>query len=279
MTKEGHGLFERLCRQNKMRIDNLRPLSHIALTMPNHTNPQFNLNSIGIIRSCYGEKFGIPRQPGLVKSATATLELLPPYNTPDALRGLEDFSHLWVIFLFHHSICDPWKATVRPPRLGGNERVGVFASRSNFRPNPIGLSVVELLGVEGTQLHLGGGDFLDGSPVLDIKPYIPYADCIPDATGAFASSTPKPVNTVGFSDVAEHAVKTLENEERPALRQLIADMLAYNPRPAYQTDDPDRIFGTRIFDLDVRWSHSDNTVLVRNIQIDDRDVSSCKRGR
>jgi tRNA-Thr(GGU) m(6)t(6)A37 methyltransferase TsaA len=227
-------------------------------------------NLIGTIRSCYGEKFGIPRQPGLVKSAVATLELLPPFNMPDAVRGLEDFSHVWIIFLFHQSAREQWKATVRPPRLGGNERVGVFASRSNFRPNPIGLSVVELQEIEGTTLKLGGGDFLDGTPVLDIKPYIPYADCIRGAHGAFADAAPEPVNRVEFSDEAEHALQTLENKNRPALRQLVCDMLAYNPRPAYQADDPDRVFGTRVFDLEVRWRQSAATVYVVSVETTDQ---------
>ena len=225
-----------------------------------------NLKPIGIIRSCYGEKFGIPRQPGLVRSATATLELAPPFNTVEALRGLEAFSHVWILFLFHQSTQDQWKATVRPPRLGGNERVGVFASRSNFRPNPIGLSVVELLAVEGTTLKLGGGDFLDGTPVLDIKPYIPYADCIPGATGAFASMAPEPVNQVEFTPEAKHAVQTLETDDRPALRLIICDMLAYNPRPAYQDDDPERIYGTRLFDLEVRWKQAGNVVSVLEVR-------------
>jgi len=221
-----------------------------------------SIQPIGTIQSCYGEKFGIPRQPGLVKSATATLELHPPYNSPDAFRGLDAFSHIWIIFLFHQSVRDQWKSTVRPPRLGGNERVGVFASRSNFRPNPIGLSVVELQEVDGTMLRLGGGDFLDGTPVLDIKPYIPYADSLPTARGAFADGAPKPENRVEFSTEAERAVQNLENEHRPTLRQLICDMLSYNPRPAYQADDPDRIFGTRIFDLEVRWHQSEMVVQV-----------------
>jgi tRNA-Thr(GGU) m(6)t(6)A37 methyltransferase TsaA len=230
---------------------------------------------IGTIHSCYGEKFGIPRQPGLVKSATATLELIPPYNMPDALRGLEAFSHLWIIFVFHQSMREhprsdssdatSWKATVRPPRLGGNERVGVFASRSNFRPNPIGLSVVELLEINETALKLGGGDFLNGTPVLDIKPYIPYADRVPEATGAFANDAPEPTNHVEFTPEAEHAIHALENETRPALRQLVGDMLAYNPRPAYQTDDSNRVFGTRIFDLEVRWKQVESKVLVLSV--------------
>jgi len=214
------------------------------------------------IHSCYSDKFGIPRQPGLVNSATATLELLPPYNKAEALRGLNDFSHLWIIFLFHASVREQWKATVRPPRLGGNERVGVFASRSNFRPNPIGLSVVELQKVEQTTLTLGGGDFLDGTPVLDMKPYIPYADSVPDAKGAFADKAPPPMNRVEFAPEAEKAAALFGTEQRPALRQLISDMLAYNPRPAYQAIDPDRIFGTRVFDLEVRWRQTEEKVEV-----------------
>ncbi len=225
--------------------------------------PAFSFDPIGTIHSCYGEKFGIPRQPGLVKSATATLEL--PRNMLDAVRGLEGFSHLWIVFVFHQSMRDEWKATVRPPRLGGNERVGVFASRSNFRPNPIGLSVVELLKIEGCVLTLGGGDFLDGTPVLDIKPYIPYADRIPGATGAFAGTAPEPVNHVEFTPGAERAVQALENPKRPALRQLVCDMLAFNPRPAYQTDDPERVYGTRLFDLEVRWKQSGSNVAVLSV--------------
>jgi len=229
-------------------------------------DPRLTFDPIGTIHSCYGEKFGIPRQPGLVKSATATLELAPPYDTPDALRGLDAFSHLWVIFIFHQSTRTQWKPTVRPPRLGGNERIGVFASRSPFRPNPIGLSVVELLGIEGTTLKLGGGDFLDSTPVLDLKPYIPYADHIPGATGAFAHAVPEPVNQVEFSSETEQAILTLENESRPALRQLICDMLAYNPRPAYQANDPQRIFGTRLFDLEINWKQTEQSVVVVQIE-------------
>ncbi|QBG48070.1 tRNA (N6-threonylcarbamoyladenosine(37)-N6)-methyltransferase TrmO [Verrucomicrobia bacterium S94] len=222
----------------------------------------FEFKPIGIIRSCYTDKFGIPRQPGLVKSATATLELLPPFNQPEAFRGLEDFSHLWILFAFHQSPSKGWKATVRPPRLGGNERIGVFASRSNFRPNPTGLSAVKLLEVNGTVLKLGGGDFLDGTPVLDIKPYIPYSDCIPDAEGAFASEAPEPGNSVVFLPAAERQLHALETGNRPNLKQLISDMLAYNPRPAYLQNDPERIFGTTVFDLEVKWKQSGQTVEV-----------------
>lgn len=228
-------------------------------------NMDFTFKAIGMIRSCYTDKFGIPRQPGLVKSATATLELVPPFNQPEAFRGLEAFSHVWISFVFSQSISKGWKATVRPPRLGGNERVGVFASRSNFRPNPIGLSVVELLEVNGTELKLGGGDFLDGTPVLDIKPYIPYSDRIPDAAGAFAGHAPRPGNAVEFLPAVEAKFQSLETAARPRLRQLIADMLSYNPRPAYQQDDPERVYGTTVFDVEVRWKQVDNQVTVVEI--------------
>ncbi len=223
------------------------------------------MNPVGMIHSCYGAKFGIPRQPRLVKSARATLDLIPPYQNPDAFRGLEAFSHIWILFIFHQSARETWKPTVRPPRLGGNERVGVFASRSNFRPNPIGLSVVELLKVSGTTLTLGGGDFLTETPVLDIKPYIPYADSIPTAHGAFANTAPEASNLVEFSAQTNRKFKTLENEHRPNLKQLIRDMLAFNPRPAYQSDDPDRIYGTQIFDLNVRWKQAGQKITVIDV--------------
>jgi len=220
-----------------------------------------NIESIGILHSCFKEKFGIPRQSGLIQSATATLELLPPYNVEEALRGIDEFSHLWIVFAFHESVCEKFQPTVRPPRLGGNQRVGVFATRSPFRPNPIGLSVVELKRVSGTTLELAGGDFLDGTPVLDIKPYIPYADSVPGAHGAFADAAPEAANTVELSPEAKKVFQTLEKDQQ----QLIQDMLSYNPRPAYQADDPDRLFGTRVFDLEIKWKHDGNTVTVESI--------------
>ena len=220
-----------------------------------------NMEPIGVIHSCFKEKFGIPRQSGLVKSATATLELLPPYNVEEALRGIEEFSHLWIVFAFHKSICEKFQPTVRPPRLGGNTRVGVFATRSPFRPNPIGLSVVELMGVSGTSLELSGVDFLDGTPVFDIKPYIPYADSVPDAHGAFAHAAPEPQNKISFSEEAENVFQTLEKPQQ----QLIRDMLRYNPRPAYQADDPGRTFGTTVFDLNVQWQQDGDAITIQSI--------------
>ena len=221
-----------------------------------------NIEPVGIIHSCFKEKFGIPRQSGLIQSATATLELLPPFNVEDALRGIEEFSHLWIVFAFHESVTEKFQPTVRPPRLGGNQRVGVFATRSPFRPNPIGLSVIELKSVSGTTLELAGGDFLDGTPVLDIKPYIPYADSIPKATGGFAPDAPGATNTVEFSSDAYNVFQTLEK----AQQQLIQDMLSYNPRPAYQADDPNRIFGTKVFDLEIKWKHNGNSVTVECLE-------------
>ncbi|MGE4488701.1 MAG: tRNA (N6-threonylcarbamoyladenosine(37)-N6)-methyltransferase TrmO [Kiritimatiellales bacterium] len=220
-----------------------------------------NFEPIGIIHSCFKEKFGIPRQPGLVKSATATLELLPPYNVEEALRGIDEFSHLWILFVFHESVIEKFQPTVRPPRLGGNTRIGVFATRSPFRPNPIGLSVVGLKSVSGTTLELAGGDFLDGTPVLDIKPYIPYADSIPEARGGFAPDAPVPQNIVSFTPEATAVFQTLEKSQQ----QLIRDVLTYNPRPAYQSDNPDRTYGTRLFNLDIKWCCSKERVLIKDI--------------
>lgn len=220
-----------------------------------------NISPIGTIHSCFKEKFCIPRQSGLIQAASATLELLPPYNVEEALRGIEEFTHLWIIFAFHKSVTTQFKPTVRPPRLGGNKRVGVFATRSPFRPNPIGLSVVELTGVSGTTLSLAGVDFLDQTPVLDIKPYIPYADSIPHAHGAFAAEAPASLNQVHFSASAAAEFERLPRDQQ----QLLRDALSFNPRPAYQADDPNRIFGTRFFDFDVTWKHINHTITVETL--------------
>ena len=167
------------------------------------------VHPIGIIHSCFSEKFGIPRQPGLVPVARAILEMRPPYDRDEAVNGLETFSHLWIIFVFHANPKGKWQPTVRPPRLGGNRRLGVFATRSGFRPNPIGLSVVRLEGIRRYKnkllLDLSGVDLLDRTPVLDIKPYLPYVDSVPDAIGGFADRRPASAVTVVFSDHANKA--------------------------------------------------------------------------
>jgi tRNA (adenine37-N6)-methyltransferase len=229
-------------------------------------NAIYQLKPIGVIHSCFGEKFGIPRQPGLVPDARATLELMPPYDSEEAVRGLDSFSHVWIVFLFHATVRERWKATVRPPRLGGNERLGVFATRSNFRPNPIGLSVVKLEQVRmaggGAKLELSGGDFLDGTPVLDIKPYLSYADAIDGAVSGFAAVGPEPIQRVDFTPQAAAACERFAGAGRPGLRRLIEQMLGFSVQPAYISGGTDRIFGTKVYGLELRWQQDEERVLV-----------------
>ncbi|MBV8660291.1 MAG: tRNA (N6-threonylcarbamoyladenosine(37)-N6)-methyltransferase TrmO [Burkholderiales bacterium] len=211
------------------------------------------MTPIGVIESCFKEKFAIPRQPGLVPSAEATLQLLPPYDQADAVRGLEQFSHVWVVFLFHGTAEQGWRPTVRPPKLGGNARVGVFATRSTFRPNPIGLSVARLINIDtstGVRLTLAGADLLDGTPVLDIKPYLAYADALPDAGNGYADDGSAPMR-VCFTTEAETALASLLHRY-PSLRALICEVLAQDPRPGY-ADDPDREYGMTLYDVNVQW--------------------------
>ena len=227
---------------------------------------EFTFRPVGIIRSCFKEKFGIPRQPGLVPAARAVLELLPPCNRAEALRGLEEFSHLWLLFVFHASPHTPNQTTVRPPRLGGNRRLGVFATRGTHRPNPLGLSVVKLLGIVEDQgqwrLELQGADLLDGTPVLDIKPYLPYADALPEAHGGFADTPPAPSLRVDFTPEAFVRCRELAGD-RPGLYALIEQILQYDPRPAYRKNqESERIYGLRLFDLDVRWRAGDGWATV-----------------
>lgn len=228
------------------------------------------MQPIGIIHSCFKEKFGIPRQPGLAPAAEATLELLPPWNREEAVRGLGAFSHVWILFLFHRAAEQGWKPTVRPPRLGGNRRIGVYASRSPFRPNPIGLSAVELARIERRDgrllLRLRGVDLLDGTPVLDIKPYISYADSIPDARGGFADRAPAGGIGVAFRAEAERFLNTLEESDGRRLKRLIVQLLEQDPRPAYLANNPGRNeFGMRLFDYNIRWSLADASATVLSI--------------
>jgi len=214
---------------------------------------RYSFEAIGIVRSPYKEKFGIPRQPDLAPSAHAMLELLPPYDQPDCVRGLEAFSHVWVTFVFHQTAGRGWQPLVRPPRLGGNAKVGVFASRSTHRPNPLGLSLVKLAGIDtrnGVRLRLQGTDLLDGTPVLDIKPYIPFVEALPDAVGGFAEAPP-PRLSVHWSARAQADLAALA-EAPPELAALIEEVLAQDPRPAYQ-NDPQRGYGVRLYDYNVRF--------------------------
>ncbi len=232
----------------------------------------YTFTPIGIIHSCFKEKFGIPRQPGLVPLATAELELLPPYNREEALRGLDGFSHIWITFVFHGTMAGGWKPTVRPPRLGGNKRIGVFATRSTFRPNPIGLSAVRLTGIakrkNGLFLELAGVDLLDQTPVLDIKPYLPYSDIIEEATGGFAPSPPEEDITVHFSGEAEAALAEREMRGGTHLRPFIVQMLGSDPAPAYRSasQNAGRSFGARVFDLDIRWEINGKALLVTAVE-------------
>lgn len=209
----------------------------------------YHLQVIGEIRGPYKEKFGIPRQPGLV-DVECLLQLRTGFDRPEMFEGLEGFSHLWLTFVFHDCLGQGWRDRVRPPRLGGNRRVGVFASRSPFRPNHLGLSVVELLGIEqqdGLRLRLRGADLLDGTPVLDIKPYLPYVDAIPGARAGFAPGPPTALQ-VRFSAQVRQKLAG----DAP-LQRIIASVLAQDPRPAYQADDPGRLYGMRLAEVNVRF--------------------------
>ncbi|MGO5021657.1 tRNA (N6-threonylcarbamoyladenosine(37)-N6)-methyltransferase TrmO [Lawsonibacter sp. LCP25S3_G6] len=208
------------------------------------------IQAIAHIRSDFPEKFGIPRQSGLVEELTARIVFEPEYRQPAAFRGLEGFSHLWLIWEFSKAKGKPWSPTVRPPRLGGNTRLGVFATRSPFRPNPIGLSCVRLVKLEqdskfGPVLVVAGADLMDGTPIYDIKPYLPYADCKPQATGGFASQPKEPSLQV---EIPQHLLEQIPQEKRGALRGV----LAQDPRPQYQ-EDPQRVYGMAFGAWEVRF--------------------------
>lgn len=227
----------------------------------------YSLEPIGIIHSPYKEKFAVPRQPRLVSSATATIALQGDINCLEAIRGLEQFSHLWLLFLFDQNLAAGWKPTVRPPRLGGNERVGVLASRATFRPNGIGMSSVELKGIrqQGSLVFIdvGSVDLVDGTPIVDIKPYIPYSDSIPDAIGGYAESEPESIE-VAFSDIA---LEVLAKDKEVAYKtQVIREVLAQDPRPAYKKSKvDDKEYGVRLFDWNVKFKIIAQLALVTSI--------------
>ncbi|MCR8720771.1 tRNA (N6-threonylcarbamoyladenosine(37)-N6)-methyltransferase TrmO [Pseudomonas syringae] len=214
----------------------------------------YNVTPVGFVRSCFKEKFAIPRQPQLAPAARGMLELVAPFDQGEAVQGLEQVSHVWLLFLFHLALEDKPRLKVRPPRLGGNQSMGVFATRATHRPNGIGQSVVKLDKVEAGRLWLSGIDLLDGTPVLDIKPYVPYADVIAEATNQIASAAPALI-PVQWQDAAllqarEHALRLSE-----PLVELIEQCLAQDPRPAYQLPTPERRYGARLWDVDVRWHY------------------------
>lgn len=222
----------------------------------------FPVKIIGHIRSDFPTKFGIPRQSGLVETLKSTIVFEPEYRNPDALRGLEDFSHIWLIWEFSGAVREEWSPTVRPPRLGGNKRLGVFATRSPFRPNPIGLSCVRLEGIGldgeyGPVLHISGADLMDGTPVFDIKPYIPYADCKPKASGGFTQTVERILLKVECSPELLDKVP----EDR---REGLLGVLANDPRPSYQ-NDPKRIYGMAFAGLEVRFCVREDVLTVLEI--------------
>ncbi|KAF1310436.1 tRNA (N6-threonylcarbamoyladenosine(37)-N6)-methyltransferase TrmO [Pseudomonas sp. SG-MS2] len=221
---------------------------------------QHTVSPVGIVRSCFKEKFAIPRQPQLAPAARGVLELLPPFDQGEAVAGLEQVSHVWLLFLFHQALEDKPRLKVRPPRLGGNKSMGVFATRATHRPNGIGQSVVRLEAVEPGRLLLSGIDLLDGTPVLDIKPYVPYADSIAGASNLMASDAPAAI-AVHWGDIAlpqarEHALRLGE-----PLVELIEQCLAQDPRPAYQVPPPERVYGVKFWDVQVRWHYPQPDVI------------------
>lgn len=231
-------------------------------------NP-FIFNQIGVIRSPYKEKFAIPRQPGLIDDGGGELQLLPPYNQVECVRGLSDFSHLWILFIFHQTMEKGWHPTVRPPRLGGNARVGVFATRSTFRPNPIGMSLVELKGIRAQDgnitLELGSLDLVDGTPIIDIKPYLPFAESYPNALAGFAQSAPETEMTVIFSPYAEQQLAH-NRLKYPQLKRFISQVLAQDPRPAYRKGEKnDREYAVLLLEFNVRWRVSDQQTEVLSL--------------
>lgn len=224
---------------------------------------EIRIRPIARMKSDFSAKFGIPRQSGLVQELRSTVIFEPEFRNPDALRGIEDFSHLWLIWQFSEAVRTEWSPTVRPPRLGGNTRMGVFATRSPFRPNNLGLSCVRLLGVEhteqyGTVLHVGGADLMDGTPIFDIKPYIPYADCRPDAAGGFTDSAGDFLLSVDFPP----ALLELLPEDKQAAAVAV---LSHDPRPSYQRK-PGRIYGISFAGFDIRFTVEDTTLTVVEIK-------------
>ncbi len=222
----------------------------------------YEIKPIAYIYNDFPDKFGIPRQSGLAKHLKATLQFEPEFRSPEIIRGLEDYSHLWLIWGFSKNIQSGWTPTVRPPRLGGNVRKGVFATRSPFRPNPLGLSSVRLESIEfdkksGPILHISGADLMNGTPIFDIKPYLPYVDCHPDASNGFAGSVKDYALQVEFP---KELLDIIPKDKRDALLEV----LSQDPRPSYQ-DDPNRIYGMFFADFNIKFKVSDNVLSVIGI--------------
>lgn len=222
-----------------------------------------NLKTIAVMHTDFPEKFGIPRQSGVVENLKGTIVFEPAYRNPDALRGLEGFSHIWVIWGFSQAVREEWSPTVRPPRLGGNARVGVFASRSPFRPNALGLSSLAVESIEqhpalGPVIHVLGADLMDGTPIYDIKPYLPYVDCRPEAKGGYAGQAPQPRLRV----VAPEELLALLPEEK---RGTLLDVLALDPRPSYQ-EGGEKLYGMAFAGVEVKFAVAGDVLTVQKIE-------------
>ena len=222
------------------------------------------IHPIARMKSDFPTKFGIPRQSGLVEELRSTIVFEPEFRNPDTLRGIDGFSHLWLIWQFSEAVRDNWSPTVRPPRLGGNTRMGVFATRSPFRPNNLGLSCVKLLGIEqtpdaGTVIHVAGADLMDGTPIFDIKPYIPYSDSFPNARGGFTDTAGDFLLNVEFP---EHLLKLLPADKQAAAKAV----LSHDPRPSYQRK-PDRVYGLNFAGFDIRFTVEENALTVQAVEI------------
>jgi len=224
------------------------------------------IEPVGWLRSCFGDKFAVPRQAGLCPSAWGELVFFPAFRSPEAVRGLDGFSHVWLLFHFHLTAAEGWHPTVRPPRLGGNERIGVFASRSPFRPNGLGLSVARLEGIDrdradGPVLRLGGVDVADGTPVFDVKPYVPWCDALPEACGSFAAAVPECLEVV---------VDRGAREDFAALPQraqaVVRECLAQDPRPAVHGDNPERTYGALLCGRNVRFRVQDRVCRIVGLE-------------
>lgn len=232
------------------------------------------IQPVAIIKTPYKEKFGIPRQPGLVTCAIGYVEFGADFADENFIKGIEQFSHLWLLFQFHQNADKPKKALVRPPRLGGNEKMGVFATRSTFRPNNIGMSLVKLESVHvnasqprSVTLCVSGMDLLDGTPILDIKPYLPYADIENKATAGFAQEKPNKQMTVIYSEQALEQLKEI-NKTDTDFKKFVSQVLAQDPRPAYRdSETSERIYGVHLSDFNVRWQIQESVCVV--IAIDD----------
>lgn len=231
---------------------------------------KFTLQAIGIVHSPFKEKFGTPRQPGLIADVPLSIEILKPYDKLEAFEGIEQFSHLWLSFIFHKNREKDWSPMVRPPRLGGNETIGVFASRAPYRPNPLGLSVVRFTGLrkESKKLFLDikGADIIDGTPVVDIKPYIPYSDKVDAATAGYAGEVPEEKLQVIFS---EQAIKKMQlvSDMCPQLEKFIRQVIALDPRPAYSpAEQPGKQYGIKLLDFDVHWQVANGIAQVVSIE-------------